>query len=141
MTNVERNFIMLKPSCVERGLVGEIISRFERKGLKIVQMKVLRMSRKTAEELYIVHKGKNFYESLVKSLEGKRVVAIVVEGRGAIEVVRKMIGATDPVHAEPGTIRGDLAIELTDNLIHASDSVESYMREYKIFFSDEELQT
>jgi len=132
---------MLKPSCVERGLVGEILSRLEKKGLKIIQIKFLKMSREIAEELYSIHKGRDFYENLVKTLEGRRVVAIVIEGRKAIEVVRKMIGATDPAHAEPGTIRGDLAIELTDNLIHASDSIESYQREYKIFFKDDELQT
>jgi nucleoside-diphosphate kinase len=141
MSEAERTFIMLKPSSVERGLVGEILSRLEKKGLKIIQVKFLKMSREIAEELYSIHKGRDFYENLVKTLEGRRVVAIVIEGRKAIEVVRKMIGATDPAHAEPGTIRGDLAIELTDNLIHASDSIESYQRECKIFFKDDELQT
>jgi len=141
MIEAERTFIMLKPSCVERGLVGEILSRLEKKGLKIIQIKFLKMSREIAEELYSIHKGRDFYENLIKTLEGRRVVAIVIEGRKAIEVVRKMIGATDPAHAEPGTIRGDLAIELIDNLIHASDSIESYQREYKIFFKDDELQT
>ena len=141
MIEAERTFVMLKPSCVERGLVGEILSRLEKKGLKIIQIKFLKMSREIAEELYSIHKGRDFYENLIKTLEGRRVVAIVIEGRKAIEVVRKMIGATDPAHAEPGTIRGDLAIELTDNLIHASDSIESYQREYKIFFKDDELQT
>ncbi|MCX8192932.1 MAG: nucleoside-diphosphate kinase [Nitrososphaeria archaeon] len=141
MEEVERTFIMLKPSCLDRGLVGEIISRLEKKGLKIIQMKFFKMSREMAEELYLIHKGKDFYEKLVRILEGKRIVAMVVEGRKAIEVVRRMIGATDPVHAEPGTIRGDLAMDVTDNLIHASDGVESYLREYKIFFSEDELQT
>ncbi|MEN2974488.1 MAG: nucleoside-diphosphate kinase [Candidatus Caldarchaeales archaeon] len=141
MPEVERTFIMLKPSCVERGLVGEIVGRFEKKGLRIVQIKFLKMRREMAEELYSIHRGKDFYENLVRTLEGRRVVAMVVEGRGAIGVVRKIVGATDPIHAEPGTIRGDLAIELTDNLIHASDSVESYNREFRIFFSEEELQT
>jgi len=132
---------MLKPSCIERGLVGEIISRLERKGLKIIQVKFLKMSRELVEELYAVHRGKPFYDNLVKTLEGRRVVVMVVEGRRAIEVVRNIIGATDPVQALPGTIRGDLAIDLTDNLIHASDSRESYEKEYKIFFKEEELQT
>lgn len=141
MSEVERTFIMLKPSCIDRGLVGEILARLEKKGLKIIQMKFLKMKREIAEELYSIHRGRDFYENLVKTLESRRVVAIVVEGRKAIEVVRKMIGATDPAHAEPGTIRGDLAVELTDNLIHASDSIESYIREYKIFFKDDELQT
>lgn len=141
MSEVERTFIMLKPNCVERGLVGEVISRFEKKGLRIVQVKFLKMTRKMAEELYSIHRGKDFYEKLVRTLENKRVVAMIVEGRKAILVVRKIIGATDPVNAEPGTIRGDLAIDLTENLIHASDSIESYQREYKIFFKDEELET
>ncbi|MEM1583387.1 MAG: nucleoside-diphosphate kinase [Nitrososphaerota archaeon] len=141
MSQVERTLIMLKPSCIERGLVGEILSRFEKKGLKIIQMKFLKMSRQMVEELYSVHKGKNFYETLVETLEGRRIVAIVVEGRKAIDVVRKLIGSTDPALAEPGTIRGDLAIEIPDNLIHASDSPESYKREYLIFFKEEELQT
>lgn len=138
---MERTFVMLKPSCVQRGFVGEVISRFERKGLRIVQMKVEKMSREKAEELYKVHYGKPFYENLVNTISGKTVVLMVIEGRKAISVVRKLIGATDPTEAEPGTIRGDLAIELTDNLIHASDSEESYEREHKIFFKEEELQT
>ncbi|MCD6235424.1 MAG: nucleoside-diphosphate kinase [Thaumarchaeota archaeon] len=138
---MERTFVMLKPSCVQRGFVGEVISRFERKGLRIVQMKVEKMSREKAEELYKVHYGKPFYENLVNTISGKTVVLMVIEGRKAISVVRKLIGATDPTEADPGTIRGDLAIELTDNLIHASDSEESYEREHKIFFKEEELQT
>lgn len=141
MSEVERTFVMLKPSCIERGLVGEILSRFEKKGLKILQVKFLKMNRQMAEELYSIHRGKNFYENLVRTLEGRRIVALVVEGRKAIDVIRKLIGSTDPAFAEPGTIRGDLAIEVTDNLIHASDSLESYQREYKIFFKEEELQT
>jgi len=138
---VERTFIMLKPSCVRRGFIGEVISRFERKGLRILQMKVLKMSREKAEELYKVHYGKPFYENLINTIADKTVVVMVLEGRKAISVVRKLIGATDPADADPGTIRGDLAIELTDNLIHASDSPESYEREHKIFFEESELNT
>jgi len=132
---------MLKPSCVQRGLIGEVISRFEKKGLKIIQLKVEKISREKAAELYKVHYGKPFYENLINTIAGKTVVLMVLEGRKAISVVRKLIGATDPAEAEAGTIRGDLAIELTDNLIHASDSEESYEREHKIFFNEEELQT
>ena len=138
---VERTFIMLKPSCVRRGFIGEVISRFERKGLRILQMKVLKMSREKAEELYKIHHGKPFYENLINTIADKTVVVMVLEGRKAISVVRKLIGATDPADADPGTIRGDLAIELTDNLIHASDSPESYEREHKIFFEESELNT
>lgn len=139
--DAERTFVMLKPSCVEKGFIGEVISRFERKGLRIIQLKVVRMSREKAEELYKVHYGKPFYEGLINAIAGKTVVAMILEGRKAIGVVRRLIGATDPAEAQPGTIRGDLAINLTDNLVHASDSPESYQREYRIFFEDEELQT
>jgi len=139
--DIERTFVMLKPSCVEKGFIGEVISRFERKGLRVIQLKVVKMSREKAEELYKVHYGKPFYEDLINVIAGKTVVAMILEGRKAITVVRRLIGATDPAEAQPGTIRGDLAINLTDNLIHASDSPESYQREYKIFFKDEELQT
>ncbi|MEN3047206.1 MAG: nucleoside-diphosphate kinase [Candidatus Caldarchaeales archaeon] len=135
----ERTFVMLKPSAVERGLIGEIISRFERKGLRLVAMKALTLSRAQAEELYSVHRGKHFYEELVNRMSGRRVVVMVLEGRSAVSVVRKLTGATDPVNAEPGTIRGDLGLDLTDNLVHASDSAESFSRECSIFFSTSEL--
>jgi len=138
---MERTFVMLKPSCVQRGLIGEVISRFERKGLKILQLRVEKMSKEKAAELYKIHYGKPFYDNLINTIAGKTVVLMVLEGRKAISVVRKMIGATDPVEAEAGTIRGDLAIDLTDNLIHASDSQESYQREYKIFFEEGDLNT
>ncbi|HDD42330.1 MAG TPA: nucleoside-diphosphate kinase [Nitrososphaeria archaeon] len=139
--DTERTFVMLKPSCVERGLIGEVISRFERKGLKILQMKILKMPREKAEELYKVHYGKPFYDDLINAIAGRTVALMVLEGRKAVSVVRKLVGATDPAQAEAGTIRGDFAIELTDNLIHAADSPESYEREHKIFFSEEELDT
>ena len=135
----ERTFVMLKPSAVERGLLGEIISRFERKGLRILAMKMIRMRREEAERLYEVHRGKHFYEQLVSTIAGSRVVVMVLEGRSAISVVRKMIGATDPINAEPGTIRGDLGLDITDNLVHASDSKESYEHEHRIFFQESEL--
>ena len=135
----ERTFVMLKPSAVERGLLGEIISRFERKGLRIIAMKMIKMRREEAERLYEVHRGKHFYEQLVSTIAGKRVVVMVLEGRSAISVVRKMIGATDPANAEPGTIRGDLGLDITDNLVHASDDKESYEHEHRIFFEESEL--
>jgi nucleoside-diphosphate kinase len=139
MSEPERTFVMLKPSCVDRGLIGEVISRFERKGLAIKGLKMLVMTREMAERLYEVHKGKEFYEKLIDTVAGKRVVALLLEGREAIAVVRKLIGATDPAKAEPGTIRGDLGLDLTDNIIHASDSRESYQREAPIFFDQSEL--
>jgi len=140
-SEIERTFVMLKPSCIQRGLMGEVISRFERKGLRILQIKIMKMSREKAEELYRVHEGKPFYQNLINAISGKTVALMVLEGRRAISVVRKLIGATDPAQAEAGTIRGDLAIDLTDNLIHASDSLESYEREHRIFFTKEELET
>ena len=138
---VERTFVMLKPSCVKRGLIGEVISRFERKGLRIIQLRVEKLSKEKAEKLYEVHRGKPFYQNLINTVAGKTVVLMILEGRRAISVVRKLVGATDPAEAEAGTIRGDLAIEITDNLIHAADSQESYQREHKIFFSEDELET
>lgn len=136
----ERTFVILKPSCLKRGIVGEIISRFERKGLKIVQMKILKLRREEVEKLYEQHAEKPFYGRLVEHMLSGRVVLLVLEGRNAIEVVRRMIGSTDPVEANPGTIRGDYALDKTDNLIHAADSKEAYEREVRIFFSDEELR-
>ncbi|MCS7143044.1 MAG: nucleoside-diphosphate kinase [Aigarchaeota archaeon] len=136
---MERTFVMLKPSCVERRIMGEVIARFERKGFNIVSMKLIKMSRQQAEELYSAHRGKHFYDGLVAAVTGKPVLVLVLEGRGAVEVVRRMIGATDPIKAEPGTIRGDYGSDITDNIVHASDSKESYEREYRLFFSDQEL--
>jgi nucleoside-diphosphate kinase len=136
---VERTFIMLKPSAVSRGLVGSIISRFEAKGLRIAALKLVRVKREMAEKLYAVHFGKPFYQSLIDSISGKDVVVAILEGRSAIEVVRLMIGATDPVKASPGTIRGDYGLDITNNIIHASDSPDSYEYEHRIFFSQEEI--
>lgn len=136
---MERSFVILKPSCLKRGLVGEIISRFEKKGLKIIQIKIAKLPKEKVEELYRQHLGKSFYNELIECMVSDRVVLMVVEGRNAIGVVRRMIGATDPAEASPGTIRGDLALDKTDNLIHACDSPESYEREVRIFFNEKEL--
>ncbi|MEM1619489.1 MAG: nucleoside-diphosphate kinase [Fervidicoccaceae archaeon] len=136
---MERTFVLIKPDGVRRGLIGEILSRFERKGLKIVAMKMLKMTREQAEELYSPHRGKAFYESLVQFVTSGPVVALILEGSSAVEVVRAMIGSTDARRAQPGTIRGDLAIDIQENLVHASDSRESYEREARIFFDLNEL--
>lgn len=133
----ERTLIFLKPSAIERGLVGEILSRFEKKGLKIVKLKSLILTREKVEEFYSVHRGKPFFKDLVNTITGRTIVAAILEGREAIQVVRTLIGATDPVKASPGTIRGDFGLDITDNLIHASDSPESYQREVKILFPEE----
>ncbi|NHW45288.1 MAG: nucleoside-diphosphate kinase [Candidatus Verstraetearchaeota archaeon] len=136
---VERTLIIIKPGAVARGLVGEVLSRLEKKGLKIVGLKMLKMSRRKAEELYSVHKGKHFYEELINYITSAPVVVGVVEGDDAIQVVRKVIGPTNPKEAPPGTIRGDFGISITQNVIHASDSKESAEREIKIFFEEGEL--
>jgi len=136
---MEKTFVIFKPSAVARGLVGELISRFERKGLRLVQLKVKKITFDEAVKLYEVHKGKPFFEDLVKVITSGPVVLSVWEGREAVQVVRKLIGATDPVKAEPGTIRGDYGLDITDNLIHASDSRESFEKECFIFFPRDEV--
>ena len=130
----ERTLIVIKPDGVRRCLIGEILSRFERKGFKIVELKMFKMSREKAEEFYSIHKGKHFFNELIDFITSGPIVAAVLEGRNAIEVVRLMIGLTDSSKALPGTIRGDFGLEVTANLIHASDSLESYRREYKVIF-------
>jgi len=136
---MEKEFVMIKPDAVKRGLVGEIISRIERKGLKIKALKMIRMSREQAEQLYEEHRGKPFFEDLVQYVTSGPVVVMIVEGPRAVYVMRKMIGATDGAEAEPGTIRGDFALSKARNLVHATDSPEKVERESKIFFSEEEL--
>lgn len=136
---MERTFVMVKPDGVQRGLVGEIISRLERKGLKIVAMKMLRIPKELAEEHYAEHKAKPFFSSLVAYITSAPVVAMVVEGKNAVKVVRKLVGATNPTEAEPGTIRGDLAIDLGRNVVHASDSLASAEREIRLFFREDEI--
>ena len=130
---------MIKPDGVRRNLVGEIISRFEKRGMRIVGLKMVKMTREMAERLYEEHKGKSFYEELVNYVTSGPVVAMVIEADEAVNVVRKMIGATDPKEAAPGTIRGDYALSKAENVIHASDSLEKAQREMAIFFSPEEL--
>ena len=135
----ERTLVLLKPDAVNRRLVGEIISRFERKGLKIVAMKMLWMSREMAEKHYEVHRGKPFYESLIDYITSGPIVAMVLEGNNAIAVVRKMMGKTNGQEAEPGTIRGDYSMSVQNNLVHGSDSPENATREISLFFKEEEL--
>ncbi len=136
---MERTFVMVKPDGVARGLTGEVISRIERKGLKIAAMKMIMVSRELAEKHYEEHREKPFYSSLVSYITSGPVVALVVEGREAVKVVRKLIGATDPKEAEPGTIRGDFALDIGRNVVHASDSSASAERELGLYFSEEEI--
>jgi len=130
----ERTLIVIKPDAVRKGFVGEIIGRFERKGLALVSLTMQNMSKERAEEFYSPHRGKPFFPELVNFFTSGPVVAAILEGREAVAVVRNMIGATDSVKAAPGTIRGDLSLGLTDNSIHASDSKESFERESKVIF-------
>ncbi|HEX17281.1 MAG TPA: nucleoside-diphosphate kinase [Thermoplasmatales archaeon] len=135
----ERTFVMIKPDAVQRGLIGEIISRFERRGIKIVAMKMLKVDRDLAEKHYAVHRGKPFFEPTVRYITSSPVVAMVLEGYRVIEMVRRMVGKTDPQDAEPGTIRGDLAQFIGRNLVHASDSKETADFEINLWFSKDEL--
>ncbi len=133
---MERTFVMIKPDGVKKGLVGEIIKRFEQKGLTLETLSFERLSEEKAKALYAVHKGKDFFEILVNHILSGPVVLMVLSGENAIEVVRKMIGATNPKEALPGTIRGDYALEITKNIIHGSDSQETAEYEISLFFSE-----
>ena len=129
-----RTLVLCKPDAVERGLVGEVILRLERKGLKIVALEHRLLDEPTAKQHYAEHEGKPFFGDLVAFITRSPLVAMVVEGPDAWKVVRTLMGATNPREAAPGTIRGDLAIELTENLVHGSDGPESADREIALFF-------
>jgi len=135
----ERTFVLLKPDAVHRGLVGAIVQRFERRGLKLVAMKTTKVSRDLAETYYAEHKGKAFFDGLVRYVTSSPVVAMVLEGDGAVAVVRKMMGKTNSADADPGTIRGDFGLTIGRNLIHGSDSPASAKREIGLFFRPEEV--
>ena len=134
MPDTQRTLIILKPDAVQRKLIGEIIRRFEDKGFSIAEMRLMTISRQMAETHYAEHKGKGFYEDLVGFITGGPVVVMALEGPEVIAVARKLMGKTKFTEAEPGTIRGDYAHDLTANLIHGSDSPESAQRELKLFF-------
>lgn len=131
---MERTLVLVKPDGVQRGLVGEILSRFERKGLKVVGLRLLTVSREMAERHYAVHAGKHFYAGLVEFITSGPVAAIALEGPDAIATVRRLVGKTMPNEAEPGTIRGDLGISGLRNLIHASDAPETATFELDLWF-------
>src|SRR5579859_1696762 len=132
---VERTLVLVKPDGVKRGLVGEILQRFERKGLKIVAARLLLVTPELAARHYAEHEGKPFYPGLVQHITSGPILALALEGRSAIAVVRLMTGATNPQTAAPGTIRGDYGLAMTPNLIHASDSTASAERELALYFS------
>jgi nucleoside-diphosphate kinase len=136
---MERTLIILKPDAVQRGLCGEIVTRFEKKGLQIVGMKLMKIPQSLAETHYEPHKGKPFYAGLVKFMTSSAVVVLALAGKDAIAISRKMMGATFGSKAEPGTIRGDFGVSNSFNLIHGSDSPESATRELGLFFKSDEL--
>lgn len=133
-TPSEDTLIVLKPDAVRRGFVGEIISRFEKKGFVVKRLEMLTMSKAQAEEFYSVHRGKPFFGELVAFITSGPVVGAILSGREAVATVRGMVGATKSWEAAPGTVRGDLSLGYTDNMIHASDSADSFSKESKVFF-------
>ena len=133
---MDRTLVICKPDAVERRLVGEIVTRLERKGLRISDLRMVTISKELAERHYAEHQGKPFYDDLVGFITRGPAVVMIVEGPDAWQVVRTLMGATNPRQATPGTIRGDLAIELTENLVHGSDSAESAEREIALFFGE-----
>ena len=136
---MERTLVFLKPDAIQRELVGEIISRIERKGFKIVGLKMIRLSEEFARAHYAMHEGKDFYEPLVRYTVSGPIVAMVLEGKNAVSVVRQMMGSTFGSDSPPGTIRGDFALSNRYNLVHGSDSAERAAEEIRRFFKDEEL--
>ncbi|MGL5081219.1 MAG: nucleoside-diphosphate kinase [Microcoleaceae cyanobacterium] len=136
---MERTFLAIKPDGVQRGLVGEIIGRFEAKGFTLVGLKMVQVSRELAESHYGVHRERPFFADLVNFITSGPLVAMVWEGDGVVASARKMIGATNPLNAEPGTIRGDFAVSIGRNMIHGSDAIETAQQEVGLWFKDEEL--
>ena len=136
MANIQQSLIILKPDVVQRGIIGECIVRLERRGLKIVALEIRQLERALVEEHYAEHKGKPFFGSLVDFISSGPVLALAVSGESAISVVRTMMGATNPLDSAPGTIRGDFALELSENIVHGSDSKASARRELALFFPD-----
>jgi nucleoside-diphosphate kinase len=136
---MERSLVLIKPDAMRRGLAGVIISRLERRGLRIVAMKMLQMDKVLAQRHYAVHKDKAFFNDLVEFITSGPIIAAVFEGEKAIESIRQTMGATDPVKASPGSIRGDFGLDVQQNLVHGSDSAESAEREISLFFSPKEI--
>ena len=137
---IEHTFCMVKPDGVQRGLVGEVISRFEKRGIKVCALKMMKIPKELAERHYAEHKGKSFYDGLVEFITSGPVVCMVLEGDNAVTVVRGMMGKTNPQDSPIGSIRGDLAMQTAKNIVHGSDSPESAKREIGLFFNDYEIQ-
>jgi nucleoside-diphosphate kinase len=136
---MERTLVIIKPDAIQRCLAGEIIHRFERRGLRIIAIKMVKISVPLAERHYAEHEGKPFYEPLIKYITAAPSVVMVIEGYKAISAVRRMLGATNPAEAEPGTIRADYAMQTRYNLVHGSDGPETSRREIELFFAPQEI--
>ena len=136
---MERSLVLIKPDAMQRGLAGTIITRLEKRGLKLVALKMLHLDKALARRLYAIHKDKPFFNNLVDYISSTPIVAAVFEGEGAIAVIRKTMGATDPAKAEAGTIRGDFGVDIEHNSVHGSDSAETADKEIKLFFSEDEI--
>lgn len=134
----EQTLVLIKPDGVQRGLIGEIITRYEHKGLKIVAMKMLQLPRVAAEALYAPHRGKSFYDLLINFMTSAPIVALAIEGQNAVELVRILNGDTNPKKSEPGSIRGDFSIDISHNVVHASDTPKTAERELEILFAADE---
>lgn len=139
VTLLDKTLILIKPDGVKRRLSGKIIQRFEEKGMKVVALKMLQLTREKAETHYSVHKEKPFFKDLVNYITSGPIIAAVLEGNNCIAVTRTMLGATDGSKAQPGTIRGDFAMGIEKNIVHASDSMESYEHEFPIYFNEKEI--
>ena len=135
----EKSFVMIKPDAVLRRLMGTVLTRFEKRGLNVVALKMMRISEDLAKKHYIEHAEKPFFNDLVSYITSAPVLAMVIEGEGCISLIRKMVGATDPKEADIGTIRGDYALQTGRNIIHASDSPQSAKREIELFFNESEI--
>ena len=136
---MERSLVLIKPDAMEKGLAGAIISRLEGQGLRLVALKMLHMDKALAKRHYAIHKNKAFFEGLINYITSAPIIAIVFEGKGTVEVIRKMMGATDPAKAEAGTIRADFGTDIQNNVVHGSDSIETAEKEIKLFFAGDEI--
>lgn len=136
---MERSLVLIKPDAMKRNLAARIISRFEERGLKIVALKLLHMDNALAQRHYAVHQGKSFFNSLIEYITSTPIVAVVLEGENAVELIRKTMGSTDPAKAEKGTIRADFGIDIQNNAVHGSDSTENAAKEINLFFKKDEI--
>ena len=137
--DMERSLVLIKPDAMQRGLAGTIISRLQGQGLKLVALKMFHMDKALAERHYDIHVGKPFFEDLIGYITSTPIIAIVLEGGAAVEKIRRIMGATDPARAEPGTIRKDFGLDIQRNAVHGSDSIETAEKEIKLFFDEDEI--